>query len=450
MASLPKSSLTVLSDLLSIPGNERSEADLKRIESCLLGIQGFRELKDTGIRTALCRLVTVQTCPQHYVVFNLGTGIDRFCMLLAGKVIGKIPTSKLQKAYKKKEVTVGMTTETALTGLIDRVRLGQQGKRSPPRPRLLSEDPLTEFAVYSPGDALSELSLDENAKSELLVECEEESVLMNLLISDYAAAMREYDEKRVKEHVKLLREVPAFAKWTRKSLGWLIKSMQERRYLRGEVVYKEGDKAENVYIICNGEFRFCKHVGVGKREEREVEVLPSIRRLRHHSPVKPHSEVTILTKSARQLFGYMEIMEDCDRRFTCICLSRTAIVLELAKADFQRRTQNQDTWSILCRLAAAEKDLMQTMLSKLTSAEFSKQQISQSKPLRPRTPSEPSSMPPSLPLKHKRLASVLDSVNSSFAGPVSKSDFDVDQSRIFTSYRATPQPKVMLPRINQG
>jgi CRP-like cAMP-binding protein len=463
MAYLPLNSVTALLDLLTSLPAARTEADLQAIVHHLLSLQAIRDLADTTSREAVCRTITLEDFAKGQVVFTLGDLARRFYILLKGRAVGKMPTTKLQQAQRRKEMHIGATSEAAITSLIEKLRTIQPARRSPERSRALSEADFTQVFSFSPGACLCDLTINETEEREITVECIENCTLLVLPMEAYAAAVQEYEEKRVKEHVKDLREIPAFSKWTRKSLSQLIKAMKERKCVKGEVLYREGDSANSVFFISSGEFKFCKEVGVDQTLlEREVgnAGLPSIRRQRFPSPHKAKPEVAVLTKSARQVFGFMEVMEDCSRIFTCVCISRIAVVLELPKQDFLRRTQNQDTWAVLQRMTRAEGDWVLGMLAKLSNAELAKQRIALSKP-RPRTPSVSLSSN-NISVRHKRVASMAESnaVNSTFEVNVSKSYIATDRSRVFASYRAkpteTPQPRmpesrldlIKLPRIS--
>ena len=463
MAFLSPSSVTALLSLLPTPPTSRSDSDLQGIEQQLLSLQAFRDLADAGLRQTVCRSATLERLAKGEAVFTLGDLASRFFILLKGRAVAKMPTSRLQKAQRRKEVRIGETSEAVFAGIIEKLKPLQAARRSPERSRALSEADFTQGSAFPAGACLCDLTVNESEEREMTVECTEESWLLVLPIAAYANAVSEYEEKRVKAHVKDLREVPAFSKWTRKSLSLLIRAMKERKCTKGEVLYREGDSANSVYFISDGEFKFCKQVGMDQRLLGDLgnEGFPSLRRRRFPSPSKSQAEVAVLTKSSRQVFGYMEVIEDCSRHFTCVCISRLALVLELSKQDFMRRTQSQDTWAVLQRMARAEDTWVQGMLSKLSNAELAKQRIALSKP-RPRTPSV-SLMSNPIAARHKRISSMAEAtaVNSTFEVNVSRSYIATDRSRIFASHRAkpaaTPQPRLpesrpdlSLPNIPQA
>ena len=59
-----------------------------------------------------------------------------------------------------------------------------------------------------------------------------------------------------------------FAHWYKKPLDKLIESIMEQNYIRNQNVYLEDDKAQNVYLITQGEFLLTKRVPV--KEEYQV------------------------------------------------------------------------------------------------------------------------------------------------------------------------------------
>ena len=59
-----------------------------------------------------------------------------------------------------------------------------------------------------------------------------------------------------------------FAHWYKKPLDKLIESIMEQNYIRNQNVYLEDEKAQNVYLITQGEFLLTKRVPV--KEEYQV------------------------------------------------------------------------------------------------------------------------------------------------------------------------------------
>ena len=54
--------------------------------------------------------------------------------------------------------------------------------------------------------------------------------------------------------VQFLRNQQAFKKLTRNKIMTFIDYLIKEKYTRGETVYKEGEKAEFIYIVKKGEF----------------------------------------------------------------------------------------------------------------------------------------------------------------------------------------------------
>ena len=459
MAALSQASVDAILEVMEREGGGRDAEGCQRLINELLSFQCFRSLLEPSLRVSCCQHLSLLSARRYQTLVGYKEDTDRFFILLRGKVYAKVPTNKLQRSLRAKDSRFGEAVTLAMGGLVDKIGdgKGSPGKLSPMKaPRKLtgrderSDSDLTIVSILYPGHSFGEESLSDTPFSPASFECAEDSVFLTLEGQAYKALQKQYEEQRIKEHVKLLHEIPAFSKWTRKSLGFMIAQMTEKHLKKGDVLYREGDLAESVFFTSVGEFKFCKHIGVDPKllEDLTDNVPEERRKQRRASPMRG-GDVAVITKSSKQVFGYQEVMEDCDRKFTCVCISRTALVLELPKPvhltqDFVRRTQSQDTWHILQRMSEAEKTWADMQLSKLNHAELEKCRIALRKP-RPKTPGLPtvrsSVSPESL---HKRVVSLAESrlrgVNSSFeVASISKSYLAAESQKAagnpYRSYR---------------
>lgn len=68
-----------------------------------------------------------------------------------------------------------------------------------------------------------------------------------------------------------LRRVSLFASMTLEQLRVLTTHLQEEHFLRGEVIFSEGDFTQELYIIVRGRVRIVKNYG--NQEERTLTIL---------------------------------------------------------------------------------------------------------------------------------------------------------------------------------
>lgn len=90
-----------------------------------------------------------------------------------------------------------------------------------------------------------------------------------------------------------LRRVPMFSGMTLEQLRVLTTHLEEQHFLRGEVIFEEGDFSQELYIVVSGRVRIVKDAG------------------------GPH-ERTFTTYGSGDFFGDMAIFESAPRSATAI------------------------------------------------------------------------------------------------------------------------------------
>jgi len=155
--------------------------------------------------------------------------------------------------------------------------------------------------------------------------CMDSVGILVLLKRDFTSILTHRENKSSLEKTNFLLSVPAFSMWTQASLFRYLDLFQPRTYVKGDVVYREGSQAVEVYIVREGEFKFVKRLEQGVRRKRAISLQNSPIRLR-----KP--EVQLLLKSSREVLGDMEVLDDLPRAHTCVCVSPTAQVYVISKS----------------------------------------------------------------------------------------------------------------------
>jgi CRP/FNR family transcriptional regulator len=123
-------------------------------------------------------------------------------------------------------------------------------------------------------------------------------------------AHRERTMRSRTEQLLFLRQVSIFRGMTFEQLERLTVYLEKRRFLAGEVIYRQGDTGQHFYLVVSGRVRVVKDYG--KPTERHITYLKS-----------------------RDFFGEMGIFEDKPHAATLIA-SQDTCVLTLAAPAFKR------------------------------------------------------------------------------------------------------------------
>ena len=374
MATLHSSSLPVIHSILRLDPSQRKPTDLAILLQHFLSLDPVRDLHEE-VRPNCVSEFRLREFAYGEVIYSAGQPADDYYVLLTGLVRSSMTFTKA-KSIRRDTLFQGKVLETLLPKGRDRHPVKAFPHSIPP------PEPHSELLDRSltPGEAFGEESLLPTSQRITTVSVLQPCAVAYLSGEVYSRLVREREEKRVREQTRVIREMPAFAKWTRKSLSQLVGLMREKTVYKGQVLYKEGDAPEYVYFSLSGEFQLSKQVEIDKEAIKDFTGDAFSPQRRQQNRFFKGNSVAVLTKTDRQIFGYMEVMEDCNRDFTCVCMSRTGFVLELCKTDFMRRTQTQDTWSVLQRMGQEEKAWAERQMLKLNCAELEKRRIALSKP----------------------------------------------------------------------
>lgn len=328
VSALYSGSLAPVLAILSLDPVQRTASHTSQLLQHFLSLQAIRDLP-TDLRSPCVLEFRLQHFPAGSTLYSIGQAADCYYVLLAGKLQAATPQTKL-KVQRKESLLQGKVVATLFRKRKEKAAI--KALTSNVVPETVTEQVLISREIAL-GESFGDEALKDGFKRLATVRCSEDCTVAYLSAPIYTQLVAEREEKRIKDQVRFIREMPAFSKWTRKSLSQLVALMQERTYVKGQVLYREGDPAEVVYFTLSGEYQFSKQVGLDVEAVRDFagENLPLFRRGNRHMTPGRVSKVAVLTKADRQIFGHMEVMEDCKRLFTCICTSRAGVALELSK-----------------------------------------------------------------------------------------------------------------------
>jgi CRP-like cAMP-binding protein len=68
------------------------------------------------------------------------------------------------------------------------------------------------------------------------------------------------ERKKLNEKIQFLRGLPFFSALTKTSIGKLTYQFKELNLIKNQILYREGDKVDFVYIIKSGQFEVTKTI----------------------------------------------------------------------------------------------------------------------------------------------------------------------------------------------
>jgi cAMP-dependent protein kinase regulator len=112
--------------------------------------------------------------------------------------------------------------------------------------------------VLSKGSSFGDLALIKDQPRTASIQCLEDCHLAILDKASYDEILGELDAKRLNSYMVLLKNQTFFSGWTQRKLEKLIYCFTPRKFQRNQIVFRESEPAEEMFMILKGEFKLMK------------------------------------------------------------------------------------------------------------------------------------------------------------------------------------------------
>ncbi|CAG9329582.1 unnamed protein product [Blepharisma stoltei] len=283
--------------------NERTQSELSKLMEMTKHAKVFKQLiesKGEIAHNTCCRFLLHECCEAGEYLFRFGDKGTKFYIIIKGKVGIEIPIKQ---------------EDTGESVFVEVVQLGN-------------------------GAAFGELALENSKPRAASVKCKVQTHFVVLEKSDYDHMISKLVREKRNQLVNFLHALPIFNKSTKGTLSKLTYNFKEKNYIKNQVVYREGEDADSVYLIRQGEFAFYKRITVERGLSRYPKEIKSLNKDYSHQ-----SQISIL--GVGELFGEEDVLNNNVRSSTCICISPSALALQIGKNDFLKRIRGEDSWSAI-------------------------------------------------------------------------------------------------------
>lgn len=350
MSSISSEELTELTALLRTPPHKRQLREVQRISKLLYWVRLFEDYEES-VKEACCKYMRSAEYNPEEFVFRSGQPGETFCIVLQGKVGVMLPAATMPTSNKSNKKPFSRQRELSYAKRNLAVALLRRASVSIPR-----ENEEVEVTELGPGASFGELALLQDAPRAASILCKEKTVLAVLRKEHFNAVLKDFQGQKLNEKLVILREMPAFQGWPRLSLSKLTYYLQERHFKRSSILYREGDPANEAYIVLEGEFKLtktCKFpLSASSPSDRSANI-----------------QLQVVIKGPREVFGEAELLKDQCRPLTCACVSTTGKLWAITKADFVRRMQSVETLSFLRRRNERDQRWIAERIGTLASLE---------------------------------------------------------------------------------
>ena len=296
--------------------------------------------KDSNVIEMLSRYLKIETFEKDSVVYTVNSRADRVFLILEGQV-------QIYKSIKSNKNPLTLFNQASLKdhllhSLISSRRLSRVYLRS--EPWSLTNDSFTLSSFESFGE---EVLSDEPYRLNTVI-AKDTSTFLTILNTDYIKTIRKI-QKQTKSILKVfLKSLDLFQKCSSRLLDKIIENCSSSTLSKNQVLYKQGDPADFVYFIQKGEFLISQTVKTKIGQDQKCEFLQSpsgnflkLSKMRQKSPEK---NLQVVIKAKNEMLGGEEVLNDLSfRKFSCVCVTDSAVLVKFSKENFLTKVLNAET-----------------------------------------------------------------------------------------------------------
>ena len=186
-------------------------------------------------------------------------------------------------------------------------------------------------SMLEKGASFGELALVKEQPRAASIRCLTECHFATLDKKDYMTILGNITLKKIDALTAFLQNLPVFKSCTNKVVQRLSYYFKPVKYIRNQLVYKQGDPSDYVYIVKSGEFKLEREVPI--KHEKQI-VIDKYGRHKQETnkerqPATIKAEIAIIGEG--EVIGDSDVMKGTNRTHHCKCYSRNAEVLAISK-----------------------------------------------------------------------------------------------------------------------
>ena len=266
---------------LKINKNSRSKKDQARINTYLCNnidyFKRFSNQIDEETLQKITGVINYKCFPSEYKIYSSGDDADKIYILLKGSIsiLKPIPIQKSMnlrdyveylaniRDEEKNEVKFKRIEEyNKKVNRLKLISIDYDYTKIPPAKEenyIVEED--KEVNILKEGQVFGEITLENNEKRAETVITKEKCDIVYLDRGEFIK-LKTIEEQKINNKLGHFRnEFPIFKYWNNLKLMSLIKGLITEVYEKGDYIYKQNDKPENIYFLKEGNveaFNHCK------------------------------------------------------------------------------------------------------------------------------------------------------------------------------------------------
>ncbi|CAD8128211.1 unnamed protein product [Paramecium sonneborni] len=317
---------------LKKPFERRNEDDLYPIERMVRKIEFFQKYFADQSDLNFSYYFEHEYATQNTCIINIDSVGDKFYIILQGQVGIYVKPNDVED-------------KTSSTKLLEKVKLrfrqavnNNKFKDYQINKIQSQQSDLVLIKILLPGQSFGEMSLIHNRPRDFTA--------VALQPCHFALIRRQYfkDVVRIGQEKSSMKEMGFFANleifegWNVNSIFQIYKTLQQRSYRMGDLVYQSGEIADMIYLIKEGAVDL-QQLFIEEKEDDEVRAASPLMKQRGKSL---HRKIATLGK--HQFLGLEDVHSvEQKHRFTCVSSSSDTILLMIPIELYMKRIYSQPT-----------------------------------------------------------------------------------------------------------
>ena len=259
--------------------NSRTRKDQARINSYLCKninyFKNYSKLIEEEALEKITGIVNYKHFPSEYKIYACGDDVDKLYILLKGsiKILKPVTITKSMslrdyveylakiRDEEKNEVKFKRIQDyNKKVNILKLMSIDYDYTQIPPAKEdnyIIEEE--KEINILSEGNAFGEITLAKDEKRNETIITNEECDIINLDRNEYIKLRAIEEQKLNNKLIDFRIDFPLFKFWNNQKLIGLKKALIEEKYEKGDIIYKQNDKPEYIYLIEQGTIEAFNH-----------------------------------------------------------------------------------------------------------------------------------------------------------------------------------------------
>ena len=259
--------------------NSRTRKDQARINSYLCKninyFKNYSKLIEEEALEKITGIVNYKHFPAEYKIYTCGDDVDKLYILLKGsiKILKPVTITKSMSLRdyveylakirddEKNEVKFKRIQDyNKKVNILKLMSIDYDYTQIPPAKEdnyIIEEE--KEINILSEGNAFGEITLAKDEKRNETIITNEECDIINLDRNEYIKLRTIEEQKLNNKLIDFRIDFPLFKFWNNQKLIGLKKALIEEKYEKGDIIYKQNDKPEYIYLIEQGTIEAFNH-----------------------------------------------------------------------------------------------------------------------------------------------------------------------------------------------